>query len=72
MGILKRLSSLFTPAPAGISRQVYPLRVECGLLQADCVDLFAVRLGGRAGRWLSCNGGDESQGREEAQNERRA
>ncbi len=30
MGLLKRLSSMFTPAPAGISRQVYPLRVECG------------------------------------------
>ena len=29
MGLLRRLSSLFTPAPAGISRQVYPLRVEC-------------------------------------------
>ncbi len=30
MGLLKRLSSLFTPAPAGISRHIYPLRVECG------------------------------------------
>jgi hypothetical protein len=30
MGLLKRLTSLFTPAPAALSRQVYPLRVECG------------------------------------------
>ena len=30
MGLLKRLSSLFTPATAGISRHIYPLRVECG------------------------------------------
>ena len=30
MGLLKRLGSLFTTAPAGISRQVYPLQVECG------------------------------------------
>jgi len=29
MGLLKRLTSLFTPAPAGLSRSVYPLRVEC-------------------------------------------
>jgi hypothetical protein len=30
MGLIKRLSSLFTPAPRGLSRDVLPLRVQCG------------------------------------------